>query len=133
MGIAVVISWMTFALPFGPLSDSFGLDPESLIRPRRLGIYATQFTLVAVLGFVVGSRWLPGVRAPALASGFALGWVLEGVVLTVIGAPLVANEIAPDRAWYYWLVATAGPLQPVVAFLSAWLGQRASSRVTTRS
>jgi hypothetical protein len=40
----------------------------------------------------------------------------------VIGEPIVANELDPAIAWYYWLAATAGPLQPVVAFSAGWLG-----------
>jgi hypothetical protein len=44
--------------------------------------------------------------------------------LSRCGAPLVANELDPEIAWYYWLVATAGPIQPAVAFSGGWLGLR---------
>ena len=130
MGFAVVVSWYAFALPFGPLTDSFGLDPASLLRPGRLGIYALQFALVAAFGFVMARSWLSGLSTTALARSFALAWLLEGVVLTIIGEPLVANELDPIVAWHYWLVATAGPLQPAAAFIGGWLALR--SRAATR-
>jgi hypothetical protein len=132
MGIAVAISWFAVALPFG-LVDSFGLDLESMTRPRRLAIYALQVALVAGIGFAAGGRWLSGLSVRALAASVVLAWLLEGVVLTIIGDPLVANEIDPGRAWYYWLVATAGPLQPIAAFGAAWIGHQAAARAGTRS
>jgi hypothetical protein len=132
LGIAVAISWFAVALPFG-LVDSFGLDLESMTRPRRLAIYALQVALVAGIGFAAGGRWLSGLSVRALAATVVLAWVLEGAVLTIIGDPLVANEIDPDRAWYYWLVATAGPLQPIAAFGAAWVGHRAAAPAGARS
>ena len=131
MGCAVVVSWYAFVLPFGPLKDTFGLDPVSMLRPARLGIYALQFMLVAAVGFTMARSWLSGLSMVALARSFALAWVLQGVVLTIIGEPLVANELDPNVAWYYWLVATAGPLQPAAAFLGGWLAirSRPASRV----
>jgi hypothetical protein len=44
--------------------------------------------------------------------------------LSRCGAPLVANELDPEIARSYWLVATAGPIQPAVAFSGGWLGLR---------
>lgn len=132
MGTAVAASWLAVVLPFG-LVDSFGLDPESMTRPRRLAVYALQFVLVGGIGYAAGRRWPLGRSVSPLAGTLALAWVLEGVVLTVIGARLVANEITPDRAWYFWLVATAGPLHPAMAFLGSWIGHRAASRANARS
>ena len=67
-----------------------------------------------------------------LAGTLVAAWVGEGVVLTILGAPLVANELDPEIAWYYWLVATAGPLQPIAGIGGAWVGIRArpGSRVS---
>jgi hypothetical protein len=49
-------------------------------------------------------------------------------VLTLIGGNFVANELDPEIAWYYWLAATAGPLQPMVGIVGAWVGIRARPR-----
>jgi hypothetical protein len=55
------------------------------------------------------------------------GWIGEGIVLTLIGG-LIANELNPLNAWWFWLVATAGPMQPLVAILGGWVGRRQSVR-----
>lgn len=118
MGVATGISWFLF---FRSL-DSYGLDPASLLRPARLAVYAMQFLLVG--GFVYAlARWrFRRMTRTTLAVAVGVAWVLEGVVVTVIGEPLVANELDPSIAWYYWLAATAGPLQPTVAFVGGWVG-----------
>ena len=55
-------------------------------------------------------------------------WLFEGDTLTIIAAPFVANELDPEIAWYYWLAATAGPIQPAVAFVAMWRGASPASR-----
>jgi len=123
MGVAVAISWFLFFRDV----DNFGLDPASLVRFPRWAIYAVQYLMVAVLLYAVTRRWLRGVTNASLAGAVTVAWVLQGAVLTVIGAPLVANELDPEIAWYYWLVATGGPLQPAAAFAGGWLALRVPS------
>jgi len=120
MGIAVTISWVIFFRRV----DSYSLDLDSMIRPGRLLVYATQFLLVGGFAYALARGRLRRLAAPTLAAGVTSGWLMQGVVLTVIGAPLVANELDPEIAWYCWLVATAGPLQPAVAFVGGWFGLR---------
>jgi hypothetical protein len=87
-------------------------------------MYGTQFLLVAALMFSLTRGPFRHASMRALAISVVAAWLGQGIVLIVIGAPLVANELDPEIAWYYWLVATAGPLQPMVAFVAGWLGLR---------
>lgn len=119
MGIAVTISWLAFGR-----GDAFGLEPQDLLTMGRLRIYGIQFVLVAAFLFIL-TRTGPGAwSAVTLLLSVTSAWLLEGVLLTVLGERLVANELTPLVAWYFWLVATAGPLQPLAAFAGGWLGLR---------
>ena len=120
MGVAVTVSWFAFGR-----IDSYSLDPPSMVRPARLLVYATQFLLIAALMLSLARGPLRHASTRTLAISVLAAWLGQGIVLTLIGAPLVANELDPEIAWYYWLVATAGPIQPMVAFGVGWLGVRA--------
>lgn len=118
MGIAVTISWFAFGR-----GDPLGLEPEHMLTLRRLTIYGSQFLAVGAFVFTLVRTRLTAWSPVTLWAAVTSAWLLEGVVLTVIG-PVVANELTPAVAWYFWLVATAGPLQPVAAFVGGWLGLR---------
>ena len=122
MGTAVAISWFAFASRY----QSFGLDPASVLTVTRLTVYGSQCLFVAAFAFLFTSRRLRAITPAQLAGLVGTAWVGEGIVLTLIGEPIVANELDPAIAWYYWLVATAGPLQPAAAFAGGWLGIRRS-------
>jgi len=49
------------------------------------------------------------------------GWVGEYVVLASGG---LAVELTFLNAWFYWLLATAGPVQPIATWLGAVIGRR---------
>jgi hypothetical protein len=119
MGLAVTVSWFAFGR-----GDSFGLEPLDLLTLRRVWIYGSQFVLIGGFLYALTRTRLQALSAVTLWASVTSAWLLEGVVLTVIGEPLVANELDPLVAWYFWLVATAGPLQPVAAFLGGRLGLR---------
>jgi hypothetical protein len=120
MGAATATSWSLF---FRSL-DSYGIGPAEIVQPARLAVYATQLGLVGLLLYAL-ARWrFRRMTGTTLAVAVGAAWLLEGVVLTVVGEPLVANELDPSIAWYYWLAATAGPLQPAVAFVGGWFGLR---------
>jgi hypothetical protein len=119
MGLAVTVSWFAFGR-----GDTYGLEPLDVLTQRRLWIYGSQFVVIGAFLYALTRTRLQAVSAVTLWASVTSAWLLEGVVLTVIGAPLVANELDPHVAWYFWLVATAGPLQPVAAFVGGWLGLR---------
>lgn len=120
MGAAVTASWFAFA----SRNQSFGLDPASVLSPSRLLVYGTQFLLIAAFVFWLTQGRLRNASARQVGLLVTAAWLGEGLVLTVIGEPIVANELDPVIAWYYWLVATGGPLQPAAAFVGGWLGLR---------
>jgi hypothetical protein len=125
MGLAVTVSWFGFGR-----GDSYGLEPLDVLTQRRLWIYGSQFLLIGGFLHALTRTRLKGLSAVTLWASVTSAWLLEGVVLTVIGAPLVANELDPHVAWYFWLVATAGPLQPVAAFVGGWLALRHARTAT---
>jgi hypothetical protein len=120
LGIAVTASW--FAVGRG--AAYVGLDPESMTRPSRLVIYGVQFVLIALIGYALARTRLREEPMRTVALVMVAAWIGEGIVLSVAGG-LVANELGPFNGWYFWLVATAGPLQPLVAVLGAWPGSGA--------
>ncbi len=124
MGTAVTISWLAFAARI----QVYDFAPTTIFTVSRLAVYGTQFLLVAALVFVVARRRLPGASFGFLIGIVTAAWVGEGLVLTIIADPLVANELDPSVAWWYWLVATAGPLQPVAGIIGGWMGFRQGAR-----
>ena len=120
LGLAVAISWFTFAARI----QTYDLAPTTVLTPSRLAVYGSQFLLAGGFVHVVARRRLRGASLRALIAIVTAAWVGEGIVLTVIGEPLVANELDPAIAWWYWLVATAGPLQPVAGVVGGLIGLR---------
>lgn len=120
MGAAVTAPWMAFA----SRNQSYGLDPSAVLSTTRLLVYGTQFLLIGAFVFWLAQGRLRHASASHLGLLVTAAWLGEGLVLTVIGEPIVANELDPAVAWYYWLVATGGPLQPAAAFTGGWLGLR---------
>lgn len=118
MGIAVTISWFAFGR-----GDPYGLEPHHTLTLRRLTIYGSQFLAVGAFVFILVRTRLGAWSPVTLWAAVTSAWLLEGIVLTVMGT-VVANELSPIVAWYFWLVATGGPLQPVAAFVGGWLGLR---------
>ena len=120
MGAAVTASWFAFASRI----QTFGLDLATVVSPSRLLVYGTQFLLIGAFVFWLAQGRLRHESALHVGLLVTAAWLGEGLVLTVIGEPIVANELDPSIAWYYWLVATGGPLQPAAAFVGGWLGLR---------
>jgi len=83
-------------------------------------IYALEMLLVVGLGFLLGLyvgdrqtfRWLAGV--------VVIAWLGEYVVLAL---RVLADELNPVSSAYFWILATAGPIQPVSALGGVWLGR----------
>lgn len=51
-----------------------------------------------------------------------VSWIGEVVVLT-LGGSILANELVPTVAWFYWLIGTGGPMQPIAAIVGAVIGR----------
>ncbi|HET7521348.1 MAG TPA: hypothetical protein VFK61_07405 [Candidatus Limnocylindria bacterium] len=112
LGVTVPISWLAFG---GRLAAT---GPDRALEQAGTWIYGSQAVLAALVGAAAAlllGRQASVVRLVLLMFG---AWLGELVVLT-LGGNLVANEIDPPVAWSWWLLATAGPLQPVAASLGA--------------
>jgi hypothetical protein len=107
-GVVVATSW----LPFG--RRAFGGAPEAVLASAWPLVYGPLVLLTAGIGFGYAQRRRPTWRR---AAGVVIGaWLGELVVLSLAGG-LLANEIGPLNAWFYWLLATGGPLQPAAGLL----------------
>ncbi len=113
----MAVSWLAFGGtasfrgPIRALEDAWPL------------IYTGQALFAAIVGFVA---------APFLAAAFGrrgtvlavvAAWVGEFLVLFFAGT-LFAGELVPEVAWFYWLIGTGGPLQPIAALVGASVTSR---------
>ena len=115
---------MTAALPwllFGGAAAFRG--PLVALRDSWPLIYGSQAVLAAVVGWLLGHSKRPATPGRAV-SVIGAAWVGEWAALFV-GGTLIANELTPGIAWFFWLLATGGPIQPLAAVAGAAL---ASSR-----
>ena len=113
-------------LPFG--RRAFGGAPEAVLADAWPLVYGPLVLLTAGIGFGYARRRRPTWRR---AAGVVIGaWLGELVVLSLAGG-LLANEIGPLNAWFYWLLATSGPLQPLAGLVGAILGERRHDARTT--
>ena len=117
---------MTFALGFSTAGAFYAVGGQLALRgPYVLArewpsIYALVVAFAAIIGVVLGSllgSWSPRWIAIVVFGG----WIGEYVVLA---SGLLANELTFLNAWLYWLLATAGPAQPIAAGLGWALGRR---------
>ena len=114
LGLAVAVSWFMFGG-----SASFR-GPMRALETSWLPIYASQAVLAALVGAITAWRVARVVGIPRLLGAIGLAWLGEWLVLIVAGTAL-ANELVPNVASFYWVIGTAGPLQPVAAAVGVGL------------
>jgi hypothetical protein len=115
LGMTVAASWLLFGG-----RAAFG-GPDRVLRESWPAIYGFQAALAAIAVFVFARRQALAIRAPRLLLLVVGAWLGELLVLTV-GGTLIANELDPEFAWFYWLIGTGGPLQPAAATIGGLLG-----------
>lgn len=117
LGGTVAVSWLAFGGsasfrgPIRALEDSWPL------------IYGSQALFAAIVGFVA-APFLAGTfgrRGAVLA--ILAAWVGEFFAL-FFGGTLLAGELVPEVAWFYWIIGTCGPLQPIAALVGASVTSR---------
>jgi hypothetical protein len=123
LGATVAVSWLVVG---GRLAAQ---GPMPTLETRSVPLFAFQSVLAAgVTALFVG---LSGERAWRRIVGLVIGaWLGELVVLTVGGSVLVANELVPTVAWFYWLIGTGGPIQPIAAITGGLAAIRFSGPTT---
>lgn len=122
LGLTVAVSWLAFGG-----RAAFG-SPDRALRDSWPLIYGSQAVLAAI-GLLIFARRERGELGPRRLAGLIVSaWLGELLVLT-LGGNLIANEIDPDTAWFYWLMGTGGPLQPLAALAGGVMGMT-SRRLT---
>lgn len=117
LGLTVAISW----LAFGGRSAFNG--PDRVLREAWPLIYGSQAVMAAIGLFIFARRESAELGIRRLTAVVVGAWLGELLALT-FGGNLLANELDPDIAWFYWLMGTGGPIQPAAAFAGALLGLR---------
>ncbi len=112
LGTTVAASWLVFGG-----RAAFG-GPARVLEQSWPAIYGSQALLAALCGLWVGRIEPSAVRMLTLVFG---AWLGELLALT-LGGNLLANELDPPVAWFYWWMATGGPLHPVAASVGGLLG-----------
>lgn len=116
LGATVVASWLVFG---GPTAF---LGPIRALETSWPAIYAGQAALAAG-GTFLYQRVAGPETLPRLATIVAASWIGEFVVLFFAGT-LFAGELTSDIAWFFWLIGTGGPIQPLGALLGGWVALR---------
>ena len=121
-GTAVAVAWLGFGI------EAFRGPDRVLARSWPL-IYGCEALLTAAVAGLYVTRARP---APSIANIAALSfaaWFGELLALSAFGG-LLANELNPGTAWIFWWMATAGPLQPMVATLAGIVARMASAHAS---
>lgn len=116
LGATVAASWLMFGG-----SASF-LGPVRALESAWPAIYASQAALAAA-GTFLYQRAAGPIPIQRLTLIVAAAWIGELAVLYFAGT-LFAGELTSDVAWFFWLIGTGGPIQPLAAILGGWLALR---------
>ena len=107
LGATVAVSWFVFG------GRAAFQGPDRVLAAEWPLIYGSQALLAGMVGALM-SRGMPSTGRWAIA---VLGaWIGELIVLT-LGGNLLANELDPNVAWFYWWMGTGGPIQPIAAII----------------
>lgn len=121
VGLVVGVSWTIVG---GRIAWQGGV--EAVVRDAWLPLFGLQSVLAAgtVFAFVKRTRIQSVTRLLGLVVG---AWLGQLIVLTVAGG-LLANEINPGNAWWFWLVGTGGLVQPIAASIGGLVALQLSPR-----
>lgn len=118
LGATVAVSWFL-------LGGSVAFrGPIPVFRESWPAIYGFEAVLAAV-GLFMFVRLAPPQRPVRLALLIGAAWIGEFAVVFV-GGTMFANELVPGVAWFYWILGTGGPIQPLAALAGGLLAIRSS-------
>lgn len=115
LGTTVALSWLIFG------GRGAFLGPIRVLRESWPAIYGFQAALAAIALFLFARRQAATLRPSRLVLLVVGAWLGELLVLTA-GGTLLANELDPEFAWFYWLIGTGAPIQPAAAAIGGLLG-----------
>jgi hypothetical protein len=120
LGVTVAVSWFGFG------GRAAFQGPGRVLGESWPMIYSAEAIMAAVGTFTFAK--LAGPLLPtSLIAYVVAAWIGEWLVL-LIGGQLFSGELVPEVSWYYWLIGTAGPVQPVAAALGGLLALRGRPR-----
>jgi len=109
LGLTVAVSWFVVG------GSAAYRGPMPVLRESWLPLFGLESVLAAAVAFGFASR--TGERSARRLVMLVIGaWLGELVVLTVAGT-IFANELVPTVAWFYWVIGTGGPVQPIAAII----------------
>lgn len=121
-----VLGFLSTAAAFYVVGGRLALQGTYVLVREWPWIYALVVVFAVAIGFVVG--WLamswPRRRLAIVIVG---GWLGEYLLLALVLAASF-SELNPLSGLFIWVLATAGPAQPVAAWLGAVVGQRLRRR-----
>ena len=109
LGLTVAVAWTIVG---GRVAWQ---GPMPVLRESWLPLFGLESLLAAAVAFGFVS-WTGERSARRLVMLVIGAWLGELVVLT-IGGTIFANELVPTVAWFYWVIGTGGPVQPIAAIL----------------
>jgi hypothetical protein len=126
LGTTVVASWMVVrgASVFG--------GPGPFLDPTWYLVWAVQATLASVVGMVAGRSWGRESSNTSLVAMVTLAWLGELVVAALL-TPVLSGDLRLFHAPWVWLVATAGPVQPLAAIVGTLVGKASIRDARTRT
>ena len=117
LGGTVAVAW----LAFGGTASFRG--PIRALEDNWALIYGGEALFAGVVGLVAARPLVDRFGRRGAGAAVVAAWVGEWFAL-LIGGRLLAGELMPEFSWFYWLIGTGGPLQPIAALVGLWLGSR---------
>lgn len=118
--LTLVLGGMTY-LAFYLVGGNPYVSGPAGVRESWYLIYPLVALLAAAVGYGLGLALRQRLGLGGLLVVIAGAWLGQYMVLA---SGILADELNPRIAVDYWLLATAGPLQPASALLGGWLGLR---------
>ena len=116
LGATVVVSWLAVR------GMSVFTGPGPFLDTTWWVVWAIQVGLAGVVGLIVGRTWGRRSSAGRLAALLLAAWVGELLVVALL-TPILSDDLRLFHASWVWLVATAGPLQPLAAIVGVLVGR----------
>lgn len=120
LGTTVAVSWFVVG------GSAAYRGPMPVLRESWLPLFGLESLLAAGIVFAFVS-WT-GERSDRRLVTLVIGaWLGQLLVLT-FGGTLFAGELGPGVAWFYWLIGTGGPTQPIAGLLGGFAAIRLRPR-----
>jgi hypothetical protein len=123
LGGTVVASWLAVR------GVSVFTGPGPFLDSSWWVVWAIQVGLAGIVGLIVGRNWGRESSAGRLAALLLAAWVGELLVVALL-TPILSDDLRLFHAPWVWLVATAGPVQPLAAIVGALVGRERARSVT---